>query len=91
MIEVGQVSVPTVDFAGKKMVVRANPGNGLFQIDIKENANRNFHINDLSGKTLMSGNIDPSGLINCTTFSKGVYILSVESEGEILTEKLVIQ
>jgi hypothetical protein len=90
-IEVGQASVGTPELNENVLKIASNPGNGLFQVTLPSSEKGVYCISDLAGRNVKSGIMTSSGILDCTDFSKGVYMLHLELEGKIYVEKLVIR
>ena len=73
-----------------EFIIIPNPNNGTFTLQFNKNLNQ-FKVNifDLSGKMVYSNN----NQLNLTTIGlqKGVYVVVVVTETEILKQKLIIQ
>ena len=72
-----------------------NPSNGVFNLNIEnpQFIHYSLEINDLTGKRLMSQDIDyhTPVKINCENIQSGIYFLTItSSRGEMATQKLVI-
>ncbi len=72
-----------------------NPSNGVINVEIDNPQSNHYklEINDLTGKRLLSRDIDYHALvkINCENIQSGIYFLTItSSKGEIATKKLVI-
>lgn len=79
-----------------KVSIYPNPAHEYFTIINHGNqntSNTNFLIRDMSGRTLINGNLNnsPEQKINITNLSKGVYIISIIGSENIHTQKLVVE
>ncbi len=76
--------------------VYPNPANTNFYIDfskLKMNSfqNANYILTDVSGRMVNNGEITKTKTnIDCANFTKGVYFLSVNIDGQLLSRKIVI-
>lgn len=73
-------------------VVYPNPFSGELNIQLSENVKGNytFNVTDLSGKTIYTQNQDKKSFVwNGTSLPKGVYVLSIETNGKIIAKKVI--
>ncbi len=76
----------------QKIKIAPNPNNGLFTLELGEaNANTSITIMDISGKVLLSkttneGKVD----FDFTRYSKGIYLITIESGNNKYHEKISI-
>ena len=70
-----------------------NPNNGSFEVVVpKAISNSTIEILDLSGKVILSEKLNSiKQRINLNMISRGVYIISLNQNGIIKTEKLIIK
>ena len=80
----------TSNSSSKFISVSPNPSDGLMQLSLGNASSFDYKIFDLNGQTIQaSQNKFGTVALDLIDFPKGVYFLSVESEGEVYTEKLV--
>jgi len=69
-----------------------NPSSGLININFDNNTSRLLNIYDLSGKLVLNKTIENSqNQMDLSEQPKGVYFISVTSEGKELTHKLILE
>jgi hypothetical protein len=80
------------------VTVIPNPSTGIFNLDIQgsKNVDINVRITDIEGKVVFqeqkkSVDQDYSKTIDLTDFPKGVYVIKVENEGQVITKKVVLR
>lgn len=75
-----------------KILVYPNPTSDNIRIDLPENINNaNYTLTDLSGKLVLSGRINANAKqISLHTLADGQYILSVQIEDKLITEKIKV-
>ncbi|MFD1552775.1 hypothetical protein DNU06_08585 [Putridiphycobacter roseus] len=89
-------SVGIVDYQNE-INIYPNPAENNFNIDLSKLNLINYQavsysLMDMSGKALLSGNINQSQtLINCKDLSEGVYLLNLQVAGYRMTKKIIIQ
>lgn len=72
--------------------VYPNPSNsGIFYLDAKENNNYELKVFDLFGKCLKTESGKKPGILDLSTLSDGIYILTLKAGKDLLTQKIVIQ
>lgn len=70
--------------------VYPNPGNGL--LNIKMDGNYSIDIRDLTGRILLEfGDYEQEGQLDCTSLTKGVYILKAKNEDKEINKRIIIQ
>lgn len=67
-----------------------NPAEDFITIESKNSSINSIEIFDLLGKSIYSKMKPSNNVIDVSDFSKGVYLLKLESEGKSLTKKIVI-
>jgi Ig-like domain CHU_C associated/Secretion system C-terminal sorting domain/PKD domain/Lamin Tail Domain/Proprotein convertase P-domain len=84
--------------AGGLVSVFPNPGNGVFNLSLENLAGNDVVVRvfDLRGEMIVSQNLRVNGamehtMIDLTAFSRGMYLLKVETNGHSVTGRLVIQ
>lgn len=83
------LGLPTNTIQG--FVLYPNPViDGKVYIETASNSAKNIWISDMSGKKLLSVQIDKNEL-NVSAFATGVYIIKVEQDGNITVQKLIIK
>ncbi len=81
------VALNTTNFTQSKSVIFPNPTNGMLNIENKDL--EKIVLYDISGKIISE--FAPVSQIDLSTVTKGIYIIKLYSEKEIITNKLVIQ
>jgi len=93
-IAVLDVTVSIEKLSDYGISIYPNPSNGMINIEFsKSNSNYNFSIIDMTGEVIYS-NILPSSLkqeIDLNSYSKGVYFIKFNINGEILISKLILK
>jgi len=80
------------------VTIQPNPtkDNFLMTITGHKNSATSITITDIQGRTVFSENLRPDGVkmtkrIDVSNYSRGIYLVKVQTEGEFVTERLVIQ
>nr|MBP8073413.1 T9SS type A sorting domain-containing protein [Bacteroidia bacterium] len=74
-----------------------NPSNGLFHLylELHKRSDVDLRVMDLSGKVVYQDQlrraVSYQGDLDLSNLSKGVYVLTLESSGQRIFQKLVIQ
>lgn len=79
--------LPTKIFTQKKAILYPNPTNGILNIG-NENLEK-ILVCDVSGKVVSE--FAPTSQIDLSNFSKGIYLIKLLSNKEIIVDKIVIQ
>jgi len=74
----------------EKISVYPNPASTLIKVMLPGDNSGIIKIFDLNGKMVESFNYSSSGIINISALPEGCYIIKAETEGEILTGKVLI-
>lgn len=79
----------------KDFKIYPNPVKGLLNIEYETNVNFEYHISDISGKEILSGNKNYFQSGNCqidlSLLNNGIYFLRISKEGQIVnTSKIVL-
>lgn len=73
-----------------QLSINPNYSAGLFEINNPNNESYDFIVRDMSGRLIQQGNKEISNnKIDLTSFTNGLYIVSMNIEGYILQQKLV--
>ncbi|MCB9223627.1 MAG: lamin tail domain-containing protein [Crocinitomicaceae bacterium] len=75
------------DLNAQLIVVSPNPSNGIFQL--KGTGKYAYSVADISGKTILTGNMVENTLIDLSAFESGIYLLTLQQESRIETIKLI--
>ncbi len=67
-----------------------NPANSEINIVFEDNAERTIEIVDLLGKKMFSGLIMQSAKIDVSGYSKGVYLINIQTKTSNISKKLII-
>nr|MBP6640208.1 T9SS type A sorting domain-containing protein [Bacteroidia bacterium] len=97
MVDVNQyVKVDDASFAAS-LDIYPNPSNGLFHLylELHKRSDVDLRVMDLSGKVVYQDQlrraVSYQGDLDLSNLSKGVYVLTLESSGQRIFQKLVIQ
>lgn len=72
--------------------VSNNPGKGLFRLSTRSSSKVDLTVTDLSGKILMQRSVNNGvHLLDLSNFSRGVYLLQMKSNNQLITTKLIKQ
>ena len=79
------------------ITIQPNPSNGFFTLIIsgKSNIDMTISVVDITGKKkfgeeINTGSVPLKKVINLTGSASGIYMLKCETEGKVITKKLVI-
>ncbi len=74
----------------KQISIYPNPTNGNLAVEFDNNSIQKIVISDLSGKSLVvKTNYNANETIDLSNFNKGIYIISIQTENETFTSKIV--
>ena len=84
-------TLSTEEFSANDILIYPNPSNDIFNIQLKNAAEFNYSVTDITGKVIMREfNISQSNYsIDMSAFSTGMYFLRLDSNGRTLTKKLI--
>jgi hypothetical protein len=68
-----------------------NPSNGIVNVTFENNKTREITVRDISGKVILNEKINSNTEIDFNKFGKGIYLLDINSDTHIVTEKVTIQ
>jgi len=72
--------------------VYPNPTNGVFAIELDDNAKYDIAVNNVLGQTVYSTTTNGMNTsIDLSNFDKGVYTVELKDENEIYTEKIIVE
>ena len=77
------------DNKSTSFTISPNPTNDLIKVGF-DGVVSNYSIIDFMGKTVSSGYLNTNNTIDVDGLSNGMYILKLESENKILTEKFIV-
>ena len=77
------------DNKSTSFTISPNPTNDLIKVGF-DGVVSNYSIIDVMGKTVSSGYLNTNNTIDVDGLSNGMYILKLESENKILTEKFIV-
>lgn len=90
--------VTGIDEAGSKMVlvdIYPNPASDILNIELQENKEYDLTVSDLQGKVVYASFLDYARsdkyTVDVSGFANGVYLLTLETEDERTTVKVVVQ
>lgn len=90
------LSIGIDEFKSMEMDIYPNPANDMVNLLPFGESNENFtwNIYSLTGKLVLSGNIDPSfgrgEKINVSSLNNGIYLISIENKSSVFNSKLKI-
>ncbi|MEG0697639.1 MAG: T9SS type A sorting domain-containing protein, partial [Algoriella sp.] len=88
-------SLATNEIKGKDLAtISPNPSNGIINLDFAKSVTTGkITVTDLAGRSVYVNklNSSKSQQINLTNLTNGVYIISIESDGQTFTKKLIIK
>jgi PKD repeat protein len=90
VMTVGNASSTTPSFT-EVCHLYPNPANGKIVVELKNSANAKVSIQDMTGKVLVSENIQSEKTIDLSNFGAGVYLLRLEAEGNTYLTKIINQ
>ena len=74
----------------KGISIYPNPTNGIINFEFANNNIQQIIISDLTGKTIIEKvNIQQNEMIDLSNFVSGIYIISIQTDNEIFTTKIV--
>lgn len=79
------------DFTRNSFVVYPNPANDFITIDSNLNLTVDYQISDLNGKILSSGKTETGNQIDINKLQSGFYMLTISSESQRQTFKIIKQ
>lgn len=82
----GTPTLSTQEFEKNQYPIYPNPTKEF--INLSNNLKGNFEIYDLLGKLLLKGK-DIENKINISSLTNGIYLLKIESEGKIISQKFI--
>lgn len=68
-----------------------NPANGKVVVELKNSQNAKMSIQDMTGKVLMSENVQNEKTFDLSAFGAGIYLLRLEVDGKSYVAKIVNQ
>lgn len=74
-----------------QVLIYPNPNSGLFHINIDSNINYKIDIYNISGKLIYNNNTYSGEEINLTYYPKGVYLVRITIDKEVITKKIVVK
>lgn len=84
----------TYDYIGnlRPYQIAPNPSkNGIFEIKLRDGIKSNFEIYSVNGKKIISRILDKKNNVIDTGLPKGIYILKMNINGKVFSEKLIIK
>lgn len=88
-------SLATNEIKGKDLAtISPNPSNGIINLDFEKSVTTGkITVTDLAGRSVYVNklNSSKSQQINLTNLTNGVYIISIETNGQTFTKKLIIK
>ncbi|MEO6673940.1 MAG: T9SS type A sorting domain-containing protein [Ginsengibacter sp.] len=85
--------VVRIDFKNPAYYIIANnPGKGIYQLSIQSPLPVQLSVSDLSGKKLITKRVGPGAYqLDISRYPAGIYLLQLQKDNEIFTEKLIKQ
>jgi hypothetical protein len=71
--------------------VYPNPSDGIINISFDNNQKRNIRIRNINGKLIINKAVNSSTEIDFSNFSKGVYLIDIDSKNKSITKKVTIE
>ena len=69
-----------------------NPTNGIFTIELADDANYDVIVNNVLGQTVFSNTTKGMNtIIDLSSFDKGIYTVELKDENTIYTEKIIVE
>jgi hypothetical protein len=71
--------------------IHPNPSNGIYSFEYNGSTDAALKIMDIRGKVIFQKELNPTqnGIIDISGYAKGLYILVINSEGSIITKKII--
>jgi hypothetical protein len=85
-------SIASIDFSAKGFYTLQHPGNGRYQLTIGSDEPVELTVVDLGGRKLF-GKTAGRGMhaLDLSPYAKGIYLLQLKKDNQVLTEKLIKQ
>ena len=84
------LKIPENEVLKKEITLYPNPANNTLTLDFIQQQNTTLSIYDIQGKQLLHQNISEElSQLDISAFAKGIYIIKVQSDKEILQSKFV--
>ena len=84
----------TSDLNTFELSLSPNPTSGILKIDLKENGNFNDYfvtVSDVNGREIIkSKELNSSGIIDLSSYAKGVYLVTIFNESEKNTSRIIL-
>ena len=81
----------TADLAFGSVSIAPNPTQGELYIDLDEHDGAKISIFDLTGRLMHTqSTVEEITVLNLEGYKKGCYLLNIESEGKVYTEKVIL-
>ncbi len=86
-------TLSTTEFEQSEIRIYPNPSNNVFNIKLNYVGNFDYTVSDMTGKVVLSErNINQNEYtLDMGGFASGIYFLNLQSEGRVLTKKLILQ
>ncbi len=95
IIETTNLHIPTSGLnenIADKIKVYPNPSDGIINIQFSGFSNADLHLYDMSGREVLSKKITSNtNKINLSNFNKGVYVIAVSADNQIIRKKIVLK
>ncbi len=75
----------------QKVTVYPNPGTGVFQLEGDWKEGVGFSLADLTGRTIVSGSLPLTGMVDLSDFAPGVYLLRIDDGRTPQTIRIIKQ
>jgi hypothetical protein len=83
------IALGATNFIKNNFSVYPNPATNYITIEAKTNVDANYEIMDINGKSLLKGTIQSLQPINIATLQSGFYFVTIKTEQEKITYKLI--
>ena len=70
--------------------VYPNPNNGNFMVETNNDLTQNLQVFDVTGKVVLSQQINSKSYVDCSSLNEGVYNISIGNDNNITNKRLVI-
>ena len=88
LVEVGILEVTE---ARTEISVYPNPTHGILSVEMLPKTSLQYRVFNLTGQQILSGKISGTLRLDFSGQPKGVYVLQVVGEGQMITQKIVVQ
>jgi len=83
------ITISTIDLEKLRPQIFPNPTTGDLNIQLPYSTSASLVIKDYSGKTILTQGLETTNSINLGMLPNGVYIVLIQTEGQVWTERVV--